>query len=76
MMKEKIMKQKIELPKMALRENPDKILVRIYKSDEPTLKADLIKTLLKIKKTHPKAKGLNINWLCIQALRDFIDKYL
>lgn len=66
------MKNKLDVP---LKENPDRLTVRIWKKDEPTLKADLIKTLIRIKHNNPKSTGICVNWAIISALKDFIKKY-
>lgn len=67
-MKEKTMKNKTEFPLQTYQ----KITIRLWESQEPTLKDEMLKTLRKIKKNHPGVKRLNMQWLIIQAIKNFI----
>jgi hypothetical protein len=58
---------------LPLRENPEKLIIRM--KDEPHLKKQLTDLVNKLKSKHPKVKGISIQWAVIAAIKDFVRKY-
>jgi hypothetical protein len=57
--------KKFELP---VERNPQRFTFRLT----PELKKSMMKSLSKIKASHPKVKGLSLQWFITQALMNFI----
>jgi hypothetical protein len=60
--------------KLPLREEPEKVLIRIKANDGP-IRKDLKQVLLKIQKNHPKVRGLTQNWAWIEAMKEWLEKH-
>jgi len=59
---------------VALREEPQKIIIRLYEKDGP-IKKELKNALLRIKKNNPKARGVCVNWAFVEAIKRFIEEH-